>query len=602
VGLGNNMEKLPSEKRGRQWLRVWRPLFWWLMLVLVMLGIRTHQRLMEKTRLDFNVTLQEQAVDANATFDGKPAFSGQNISLGSHTFVVSHPKGETYSTNLFVWYGDHNFGTIDLKRTFGTLSVTANPPAPFLIIRGPEWSATLTNSSGLTKSVPTDAYEIEAEYPHWRKTYQATVFANQTTPFNIAPHFGGLQLGCNQPDATFHLQVPDGEMMAEGMLPFGASELPAGNYKIMAVHHGHQRTETVMVNPDTTTNVQFDFQYGAVIFETSPYGAAVVSDDGRNWGETPLTLAEVLPGNWTFTLQRTGYQSVQVSLTIAANQTNFVSTNLVSETYVHAFNSARHYMAAADYDRAVRSAGDALIAKPDDAEALSLQREATGMGHLQRAKSLGSEQDYIAGGKELTLALQSLPDDGEIKELMVSYKQHEPEQIERERVERLNRPKSVFGDVLGHYPDANLFDDHELTTGMPAKEAAAAIANALGTVQPAYKIAVNRSPKPEIYFISASQDDNGILTTSGRRTCIIVCGQTTDTNTEILFKVLEYKATHNVTMPGLLAFKDDMEFVPIHPSRIPDMTDKLKTQVQAGVSNLTARIQMRIGPAPAVSQ
>jgi hypothetical protein len=394
------------------------------------------------------------------------------------------------------------------------------------------------------------------------------------------------------------LQASDGQLISEGILPATMTGLPAGDYKIVAAHHGHQRTETLAVKVGTTNSAQFDFQYGAVVFETSPSRVTVVTDDNHNWGETPLTLVEMLPGNCTFTLQRYGYQSVQVSLNIAANQTNFVSTNLVSETYLHALTEARQYMAAANYDRASQSAGEALIARPDDAEALTLQREATGLGHLQCAKVLGNKLDYIAGGKELTLALQSLPDNGEIKDLMVAYKQHEPEQIERERVERLNRPKKVFDDALGHYPDASLFDDHELKTSMPAQDVATAIANALVTAQPIYKIAVNRSPKPETYLISASQDDIGILTTSGRRTCIIVCGQTTDTNTEILFKVMEYKTKHNVTMPGLLAFKDDLEFIPIHPSRIPDMTDQLKAQVQAGVSNLTVRIEGAIGQTP----
>jgi len=43
--------------------------------------------------------------------------------------------------------------------------------------------------------------------------------------------------------------------------------------------------------------------------------------------------------------------------------------------------------------------------------------------------------DYIDGGKELSLALQSLPDNGEIPQLTADYKLHEPEQIERLRVE-----------------------------------------------------------------------------------------------------------------------------------------------------------------------
>jgi hypothetical protein len=52
------------------------------------------------------------------------------------------------------------------------------------------------------------------------------------------------------------------------------------------------------------------------------------------------------------------------------------------------------------------------------------------------------------------------------------YKPHGPEQIERERVERLNRPKTVCDETLTHYPDANLSENFQLKTGVPAKHAA----------------------------------------------------------------------------------------------------------------------------------
>jgi hypothetical protein len=134
-------------------------------------------------------------------------------------------------------------------------------------------------------------------------------------------------------------------------------------------------------------------------------------------------------------------------------------------------------------------------------------------------------------------------------------------------------------------------------TSKPAKDAASAIASALLYGKPVFKINVNRSPQPETYEIVGQQDVSG-----GKRHCIIVCGQTRDDETQILFKVMEYKTKHNVTMPALLEFRDDLEYIPIHPSRITNMTDKLKAQVQAGVSNLTVRIQGAIGqtPTPAV--
>ncbi len=591
------------EKSAKPKKHVLRPLFWWLILVLVLFGIHTHQRLMEQTRLVFTVTMEGQPhYEASTTFDGIPATSGQKIPLGSHTFRVTLTKGEPFSTNLFVWYGEHNFGTIDLKRTMGTLSVSADPPAPYLYISGPEWSVTLTNSSGLTQSVPTDEYTVESRYAHWNQSYDVVVYENTATPLRIAPRLGAVQLSCNQPDATFQLLTLDNQQEEAGGFPDLITELPEGNYKLISQHHRHQHEQTLAVTAGTTNDNPVEFLYGTAVLETEPPDASVQDRNGREWGITPLNLPELVPGTLQFTLHRAGYEPVTVSLEISANQTSTYQTNLISTGYTGGMKSARGYMAVSDYDKALQSVGDALIAKPDDADALILQHEATGLGDIQKAQTSGNQGDYIGGEEYLTMALQALPDNAQAKQLLADYKTHEPEQIERQRVERLNRPKAVYDATLGNYADANLFDDHELKTSMPAKDAASAIANALVTGQSKYKIAGDSSPKPETYLILASQDDKGLLSINGRRQCIIVCGQTTDTNTEILFKVLEYKAKHNVSMPGLLAFRDDESFTPIDKSKIADMNDKLLTQLQSGVSNLKVRIQGAIGQTLAVPQ
>ena len=597
----------PLETRTHYWRRVLRPLLWWLLLVLVLYGIRTHQRLMEQTRLNFVVTMQGQPLyGAAALLDGKTAIGGQRISLGLHIFTITHPKGETYSTNLHIWYGAQNLGTIDLKRTMGTLSVSANPPADWLVIRGPEWSVTLTNSSGLTQSVPTDEYEIEAGYPRWRKISVATVFANQTTPFNIAPHFGALNLGCNQADATFQLQMADGRAFADGLLPFTITGVPPGDYKIIALHHGNQRTAMLTVKADSTNDTRIDFQYGVAVINTSPSGVAVATENGRSLGETPITLTEMLPGKWTFTLQRPGYQPLQISLDLKANQTITLNTNLVSETYLHALTAARGYMAAVDYEHALQAAEDALAARPADAEAMTLQREATGLGDLQRAQAMGKRGDYIGGDKQLTAALTFLPDNEEIKGLLLDFKQHEPAQLERERIERLNRPRQVFNDALKKYPDAGLFDEHELKTSKPFNTIGAAIALALKSGQPAFQITGITTPQPETYQIEAAYEIEGFLgagTTSGRRRCVIVCGQAKDDETQIYFKVMEYKAktTIKFSLANLLntATTENVNYTPIHPSRIT-MTDALQAQLTNGVQSVTERIQAAIGQTTAV--
>jgi tetratricopeptide (TPR) repeat protein len=569
---------------------------WWLLLVLVLYGIRTHQRLMEQTRLNFIVTLQGQPLyNAAITFDGKPAMSGQKISLGSHVFTVTHPKGESYSTNLFVWYGGHNFGQIDLKRTMGTLTVSADPPAPFIFIRGPEWSVTLTNSSGLTQLVPTDAYEIEADYPRWQKKYDASVFASQTTPCTIAPHFGGLKLGCNQTDATYQLVSANGELISDGILPATVAELPAGNYKLVATHHNHQRTDTLTVKAGMTSDAQADFQYGTVTLETSPAGATVATEN-RGWGETPLTLPEMLPGNWTFTLQRSGYQSVQVSVNVKANQTSDVSTNLVSENYLHAMNVARKFLALADYDNALKAVSDALAARPADADAMTMQNQAMGLGYIRRAQALGKLGEYIEGGKELALALQTLPDNAEAKQLVADFKQHEPEEIERLRVERLERPKKMFDSIMATVSDTDLFESYELKTSKPAADTHSAIVTQLIAVQPNFQI-VRSDLTNDFFRIVALQQFSG-----GERRCEIVGGQSKDDETQIYFKVVEFKKVGFFDQPiGALVGAMPASYTLINPN-LTQANDKLRNQIAEGVSNVTVRIQTAIGQTPAVQQ
>ena len=83
--------------------------------------------------------------------------------------------------------------------------------------------------------------------------------------------------------------------------------------------------------------------------------------------------------------------------------------------------------------------------------------------------------------------------------------------------------------------------------------------------------------------------------------CLIVVGQTKDDESQILFKVLEYQRHHHLDMNvPINQLPISEELIPVSPSRFPVMTDKLKAQLQEGVSNVTAIIQGAIGQTPAV--
>ena len=585
-------------KRLRYWSRVLRPLEWWVLLVLVLYGIRTHQRLMEGTRLNFTVSMEGKPVEeeAVAVFDERRIESGERISLGSHTLTIRHPKAEPFSTKLFIWYGGRNLGNIGLKRSQGTLVFTANPPSGLITIEGPEFSTRLTNSTGITTNVPTDHYTVEASYAHWQRKEETSVLSTLPGTCVFAPRLGTVELSCNQRQASFQVFKADGGLLEAGDLPARILDVPQGTYQLVVWHHKNKKEQALAVRAGTTNSAEIEFTYGAAFLQTDPPGAAVLTANDHEWGVTPLLFSELTAGRWQFELRLSGYSPVVAVIDVDAGQTNAFRTNFVSINYGPAMNAARQYLAAADYDRASKAAGEALEVKPSDPEAVALQREALGRRRVRQAESLGKKGDYIGADKELATALELLPDNEEAKQLFADFKAREPEQVEQMRQERLLRGKKLFDSVLARMTDADLFESHELKTGKPVKEVEMAILEAL-KIHPEFRVAKPKSNVPETFEIEAAQELTTTLGTSaGRRRCLIVGAQTKDDETDILFKVLEYKAeaVNKFSLGAMIGAPAEVKFVPIHPSRIANFTEKLKAQVQEGTQIVSERIKSAI--------
>jgi len=146
-----------------------------------------------------------------------------------------------------------------------------------------------------------------------------------------------------------------------------------------------------------------------------------------------------------------------------------------------------------------------------------------------------------------------------------------------------------------------LFNKHELKTKRPAGKIAGGIPRALVSVQPPYAINRDDSPAPDIYVVAATQKfSNGFMPGGGERTCLIVVGQTKNHESQIIFKVLEYQRRHSSDMNApvnQLPISENL--IPLSPSRFPKMTDKLKAQLQYGVTNVTAIVKWVVDQTPA---
>lgn len=537
-----------SDNQPRGWARGLRPLLWWLLLVLVFFGIRTHQRLSEQTRLQFTVSMSGRSLFTGALvqLDGQPFESGERISIGSHRLVITNPKTEAFSTNLFIWYGRHDLGEIKLIRSTGTLDVKAIPSATTISIVGPEFSTNLYNTAGINLTVPTDQYAVRAEYRHWSQSQNPMVFANLTASCVFAPRFGALHLTCNKDDATYRLESDNGQFVDSGNLPATVVELPTGSYRLTIGYHNRQTQESAVIEAGATNEMPIQFVLGAVQLETAPPGADVHTSEGDYLGRTPLLLPDLTPQAAQFKLSRYGYEPVSVTLAISADQTNSFSTNLVSIGYVSALQQARAYLAASNYEGAAQAAGAALNAKPDDADALAVQNEAN--KHLN---------------------------------------------AERQRVDRLARPQRAFDTLCALYQDASLFEGHEYKTSKPANEVAEAVVSALTNAPGAFQIERNDSNEPGTYEIVAQYTFSLGILGGTERDCLLVVSQAKDDETQIWFKVLQYQIHHIVSATGL-NIHDNKNLIAISPSRM-QMNEGFQAELQRGEQMVSERIHKALG-------
>jgi hypothetical protein len=594
-------------------MRVCRPLLWWALLMLALLGLRAHERMSKKTYLKYEVTLDGSQLSAFAlmsfdiirgqpsvSVDGQPVSSGERISIGKHNVRIFHPKAETISTNIFVWYGLNDLGTIALTRTKGTVILESKPLAMQLMIRGPEFSEILSNSVGKSFSIPTDEYVVSAKYAHWQEEKTLTVESSSKTIVAFSPRLGSLALECNKSAATFQL-VGDAATIGRGALPAEINDLREGRYTLVTFYRNHKRQQPVFVDASSTNRVRIDLAYGAAFIETDPPGAMVLDREGNESGKTPLLMPELEPGESELTLRLAGYETVKSSLRVSANQTNTFRTNLVNTSYATALRNARDYFTAKDYTLASDAASRALQIVPGDEMARAIIREASAFNTLRRAQDLGSQRKYGDALKMLRFVSGVLPDNDEVKKHVADYTQRQREAAEQVQEERSKNAKNVFRAMFAKYPDAAAFELHDLNVGGLVTDAAPAISNALGSKREC-RVVKHNTLTPETFAIEANYDlKNNLGGIVGRVQCLAVGAQTTDRESEIHFKLLDYKAEAAIkfSIGALIPATTNVNYILIPPSN-KSTSEKLQSELrEAGswmqkvitnsVSHLTVR-------------
>jgi tetratricopeptide (TPR) repeat protein len=531
-----------SRKRQRHWMRALRPLVWWSILVLLLFAYHTHERLSEQTRINFTVDLEGKPVgyEASTTLDGRRVTSGERVSLGSHQFAVSHQKGEPFSTNLFIWYGERDLGAISLKRTRGLLALEIKPSGARVSVVGEEFSMTLTNSAGVTSSVPTDVYRVDAHWANYDETKQLTVTSGTTSSLRLAPPLGAVTFESDPSGAT--VTGSDGSRL--GTTPLTLAELRPGVWK------GELRLD----------------------------------------GYIPVPLSLSITASETNSF-RTNLVNWQYSQAMESAKAYFAAGD--SERALEAISAA---LKGKPNDPDALALQEKVIAM--QAKAAALQQQAAIAGHLRKAEEMMAAKNYSAVRSEANAVLKLVPENAQALALLkdLSNREHEDQQRQHEREkdqaearrqERLALPKKTFDSVLERNIDALPFEAHELQIPLPVGQVETAIRRELETAPAFTVLRINRTA-PEAFALSAFEDVPG-----GQRRCVIAGAQTGDKETHVFFKVVEYKKKTSMSFQGQLTF--NTSYVPLDPSRMNELTEREKTQVKEGAAMVEERIRRAVG-------
>jgi len=223
-------------------------------------------------------------------------------------------------------------------------------------------------------------------------------------------------LTSDPPEADFVLIPEDSNRTLTGSFPAKLDRLRTGSYRLKARRPGFERELKVTVPRNETNRVLVKFEYGSAKISTTPEGATVIWA-GEDRGKTPLTLTRIVPGSYRIELRLDGYVPQAGDLAVTADSPASLSVSLVNAGYRTAMEAAKRHLENNHFWDATIQLGGALTAIPGDPEASALLAKVRPTAVRERARQLGSLNDYGGAVRVLDAYLADSPGDKESSEL-----------------------------------------------------------------------------------------------------------------------------------------------------------------------------------------
>jgi serine/threonine protein kinase len=210
-----------------------------------------------------------------------------------------------------------------LVRSKGSLQIESDPTGAQFSLRSEDGQI---SREGLTPQtiadLPTGKYSVTAHRGNWEMRDQIEVQRVETARKSF--RFVTLPAKITSEPIGAEIAV-DGTQRGRTPLEI---ELPASAHSITAHLAGWPNEEQkIDIGPQQPNAAHFVFANGSVKITSAP-GGAVVRASGKELGQTPLVIEEVKPGDVTYELRLSGYNTTTVTGKVDPQQQTFLAARL----------------------------------------------------------------------------------------------------------------------------------------------------------------------------------------------------------------------------------------------------------------------------------
>lgn len=260
------------------------------------------------------------------------------ISIGWYYFAVRPARMQAAAAAALVAQRDKELAELKKKQEEQTVAVKTKSEVPAIVKVDSRPVGAQVSLGGVTKVTPATFQGLPPGKAtlnlslngYHSVTREISLEGGQTYDLGILEltlRTGTIKLTSPQKDITYTLTGPN-DYNQTGTIPVTLDKLPEGDYTLTVLHNGWQLpAQTLAVTDNKETLQEIKFGYGTITLRSNPAGA-IVRRGRQEIGQTPLTLSELRPGTYKYSLEKEGYRTARVEAELKEFETRPIDLTL----------------------------------------------------------------------------------------------------------------------------------------------------------------------------------------------------------------------------------------------------------------------------------